>query len=169
MTKKQGDIPQTSAGVHLGLASQLVQDLRDMRTGVTLDEGPEVDARLCRFQSFVENAGNAAIPVFRDRAGAATGRLTPTRIQRWTSLDSDQEPFALVQMYYGGDANPEQVKDWTDRAAKVVGQLRETDWVRLEEDEKSFLEKELEPFLERLERVDESPVVRRRRRNTAPA
>jgi hypothetical protein len=167
MTKKQGDIPQASAGVHLGLASQLVQDLRDMRTGVILDEGPEVEARLSSFQRFVENASNAAIPVFRDRADA-TGRLTPTRIRRWTSLDSDQEPFALVQMYYGGDADPKQVKDWTDRAAEVVGQLRETDWVRLEEDDKSFLEKELEPFLERLERVDESPIVRRRR-NTTPA
>jgi hypothetical protein len=141
-----------------------------MRNGIDLEKGDEFEDRLKRFKTFVGQAANAAIPVFKEREGATTtGRLSPTRVKKWTSLNDDQEPLALVVAYYGGDRQPQSVKDWSDEAASVLDDLQEKNWAELSTTEREFIENRLEPFLERLERLEESESILSVRRKATTA
>jgi hypothetical protein len=146
------------------LASQLVEDLRDLREGVSVDE-PEERTRLETLRELAEGAQRGTSPAFHDRQGRARGgSLTPERSKRLAQLDQDEELYALVVTLRGGPSDPVSVRQWSTEVVLVVNGLLNKGWAALQPDQKTFVEHDLETFLERMERLDESEVFARRRR-----
>jgi hypothetical protein len=147
------------------LASQLVQDLRDLRNGLALEE-PEERTRLEALRELAEGAIRGTSPAFHDREGSVRGgSLTPERSKRLAQLDEDEELYALVSTLRG-QPDPDSVRDWSASVLLVVDGLLDHGWKDLAPENKSFIEHDLETFLERMERLDESELYVRRRRPT---
>lgn len=154
----------TAARLQL-LASQLVQDLRDLREGLGLDE-PEERTRLEALRALAEGARRGTSPAFHDREGSArSGSLTPERSKRLAQLDEDEELYLLVSTL-SGKPDPTAVRDWSLNVVLVVDRLLDKGWRDLTPEKKDFVERDLSTFLERMERLDESEAFAHKRRPT---
>jgi hypothetical protein len=154
------------------LASQLVEDLRDVRAGLAVGELPEERHRLETFRDLISSALRGAAPAFHERGNSARergGRLTPTRSKKLATLDQDQEVFGMVRALRGGRSERDAAQAWAQRTEVVLTRLLSGGWDRLSEGDRTFIEQELETFLERMQRLDESEdfVPRRRASLTA--
>lgn len=147
------------------LASHLVQDLRDLRQGLALEE-PEERTRLEALRDLAERAQRGTTPAFHDREGRARGgRLTPERSKLLAQLDEDEELYGLVATLRQ-DPDPRATQTWSRSVIGVVDELLGQGWKSLDSDQRRFVEHDLETFLERMERIDESEAYIRRRRPT---
>jgi hypothetical protein len=134
------------------LASQLVQDLRDLRGGVTVED--EERRRLHRLRALAEAAERGAKPVLNDREGSAQGgALAPSRSKQLATLDRDEELFMLVRQLRGDSA--EGVEGFAEKVKELVDSVLSQSWQAVDPGLKLFAEGELEPFLKRMERLDE--------------
>jgi hypothetical protein len=150
-------MPRRSSKVHLGasyqlLASYLVWDLKDLLAG-----GEEAEAARRRVTQLIEildsavRAGEPAYPAAPDerRAGAARGK----RSERLASLDSDQQLLELVAVAHAGPLAA--TSEWAGRASSVLTSLEARDWREPSPADSEFVEAELQPFLRRLQRIDQ--------------
>jgi len=134
------------------LASQLVQDLRDQRAGLTAEQ--EERHRLHLLRDLAEAAERGAKPVLEDREGSAEhGSLSPARSEQLATLDQDEEMFMLVRRLRG--ENAEGVTAFAEKVKSLVDSLLSDSWPTVDPGLKLFAEGELESFLRRMERLDE--------------
>jgi len=134
------------------LASQLVQDLRDLRTGLTAED--EERHRLQLLRSLAEAAERGAKPVLEDREGRAVGgSLSPARSRELATLDQDEELFMLVRRLRG--ENAAGVAEFAEQVKSLVDALLSSGWQTVAPALRLFAQGDLEPFLQRMERLDE--------------
>jgi hypothetical protein len=149
---KDRDARNATTATRQLLASQLVQDLRDLRAGLHAE--PEERHRLTLLRELAEAAERGARPVFEDREGSAVGgSLSPGRSERLATLDQDEELFMLVRTLQG-ERNLD-VTDFAEQVKSLVDVLLTGGWQTVEPGLQVFAQGELEAFLQRMERLDE--------------
>ncbi|HEV3070287.1 MAG TPA: hypothetical protein VGY76_02535 [Solirubrobacteraceae bacterium] len=141
----------TAASYQL-MASYLVWDLHDLLNNRGAPSGWHTRIRdLLELLQAADRGGQPIYPPPKSRA--KSGGIRADRTERLTSLDHDADLFDLVAVVAGKSNNPkEQTVAWVRKASDA---LERTLGGQIAGEDRTFLDQEVEPFLRRLERLDE--------------
>ncbi len=148
------------------MASHLIHDLRSLTSGRNLDD--EVGKRVNLLLDLVRAAQRGADPVPGQPLDppAAEGGAVRERGDRLANLERDEEVFDLVSRVRREDRSIDATRSWAKQAEAVLDDLRGSGWQGLEEPKKDFVRNDLETFLRRLERLDQTDEYRPGRRDS---
>lgn len=134
------------------LASYLLGDLEDLLEGVG-DDRP-ARRRVGQLLEILDSAVRAGEPAYPAPSGPGrSGAARAERSKRLASRDSDQELLWLVAAAHA--AEPTETANWAVSVRRHLGALDSSDWSDPSEEDFEFVDKELRPFLRRLQRIDE--------------
>jgi hypothetical protein len=149
-----------SSQVHLAaayqlLASYLVWDLRDLLEAGSLDAGAPRE-RVEQLIEMLDTATRATQPAYPASAGdhSRTGTARGERTERLASLNSDQELLELISVAHD-DKDLAETSSWAKEASAVLSGVRANEWEKPSSGGKEFIEEQLQPFLRRLQRIDQ--------------
>ncbi len=142
------------------MASYLIWDLHDLlRDGKLAD--PDARGRVRQFNELLEHALAASKPAYP--AGrpepAAQGAARARQTSRIVSRGRDEELMNLI-LAARGDKDRAGASNWTQQAHEVLSAIESQGWKNPDEDERQFLEEQVDPFLRRLQRIDELEAYR---------
>jgi hypothetical protein len=153
-------MPRRSSQVHLAaayqlLASYLVWDLRDLLSSGTLGIGAPRE-RLKQLIEMLDTATRAGEPAYPAAAGARSRRGTARgeRSERLASLNNDRELLELVSVAHD-DKDLGETSEWAREASVILTHIRDNQWSKPDHDGEEFIEKQVQPFLGRLQRIDQ--------------
>ncbi len=161
MSPRNNQVPLTAA--YQLMASYLVWDLRDL-----LKDGKLTDSnareRLDQFIELLDSGLRAVNPAYSASGGSAKGRARAERTKRLASLNRDEEMLRLIDVAYGEEEQP--LRDWAQRTSKILTGVKENDWIKpTAKGDWKFIEADVEPFLRRLQRIDQDETFRSPKRS----
>lgn len=134
------------------LASYLLGDLEDLLEDV--GDVKSAHRRVAQLIEILESAVRAGEPAYpAPTEQSRSGMARAERSKRIASRDSDQELLWLVAAAHA--AEPGETAVWACDARRHLGSLDSSGWSDPSEEDSEFLDKELRPFLRRLQRIDE--------------
>jgi hypothetical protein len=153
----RGSQASLAAGYQL-MASHLVWDLHDLFEEGSLRKG-DARERLRQFVQMLQGAQRATVPMYSSRSEVPhTGHARDARKERGERLAThthDEELFEMITAARGDD-DRRRASNWTRRACSVLEGIESQKWTPPADAEaRRFLEKEVEPFLRRLGRIDQ--------------
>jgi hypothetical protein len=142
------------------MASYLVWDIHDLvKSGQISD--PAARARLEQFTELLDHAMRAthrSYPAGRE-APPSEGSARAERTKRLVSRNRDEELLKMI-IAARGDEDRAAASHWTERAHEVLNEVESRGWKTPKPEERVFLEQEVEPFLRRLQRLDQLDAYR---------
>jgi hypothetical protein len=148
---------ERSPQIHLAaayqlLASYLVWDLEDLLQAGKLS----AEASRGRFAQLIEMLDTATrateFTYPANRAGAGTAR--GERTERLASLNSDRQLLELISVAHE-DKDLAQTSHWAQEVSNVLKWVRANNWKSPDPDGTALIEKDVQPFLRRLQRIDQ--------------
>lgn len=145
--------PQTHlAAAYQLLASYLVWDLHDLlsKGNVTKDASKGRVEQLIEMLDTATRATQLTYPANRVQAGAARGERT----ERLASLNSDRQLLELIAVAHE-DKDLTATSHWAQDVSTVLKDVRRNHWKRPGDHGTQIIKDELQPFLRRLQRIDQ--------------
>jgi len=144
----------TAASYQL-MASYLLWDLRDL-----LGEGRASSgwrARVGDLLELLRAADSGGRPIYPPPPDLAkTGGIRAERTRRLANLPRDEDLFDLVAVLTRKAGKPsEQILSWINSATVALERMLAGEGEVANEQDRTFLSDEVEPFLRRLQRIDE--------------
>lgn len=148
---------QRSPQAHLAaayqlLASYLVWDLEDLLQAGNLAE-PASQGRLEQLIEMLDTATRATeltYPAKPTQTGTARGERT----ERLASLNSDRQLLELIAIAHE-DKDLSETSHWAQGVSTVLKGVRKNEWQRPDPNGTQMIKNELQPFLRRLQRIDQ--------------
>jgi hypothetical protein len=136
------------------MASYLLWDIRDLLSSGSLSN-LNARGRLRQFLDLLDSANRAEYSVYsvdpKPRSGFARAELA----KRVVPSHRDEELLELV-IAARGDSNHDDVGSWVVKTRSVLEDVVARGWSKPEDEaEQRFLEDDVEPFLRRLQRIDQ--------------
>jgi hypothetical protein len=143
----------TAASYQL-MASYLVWDLHDLLNNRGAQSGWH--RRVRDLLDLLKAADRGGRPIYPPPKNLGkSGGIRTERTKRLANLDRDEDLFDLVAVVAGKSNNPSaQTLDWVGRAQGALEGMLDSNG-RIAHADRTFLDKEMEPFLRRLQRLDE--------------
>jgi hypothetical protein len=135
-------------------ANYLAEDLQDVQAGEIEHVRGRSRARIERLREFARQVQRGADPHARPSHAQPGSGLAPEDGTR-TDIDQDQESYALAVWLSDAGGSRDQVLAWAGQVQRVAEIALSTGTVP--NDLKSFASESLQPFLARVERLDEAP------------
>lgn len=142
------------------MASYLVWDIRDLLSFGSLRDR-DARGRVHQFIDLLDSANRADFPVYpSDHKAPRSGFARAEQTKYVARSHRDEEILELVIAARGDDSS-DDVSSWVERARSVLHDVEARGWAKPEaEAEQQFLEHDVEPFLRRLQRIDQLEVFR---------
>lgn len=149
------------------MASHLIHDLRDLMSGRE-DADRAIRERVELLLDLVQAAQRGAEPVPGQPLDAPAHEAGAVREHgdRLANLERDEDVFDLVSRVRREDRTISQTKHWAAHAESVLAELHDGGWKALNKPQQEFVQMDLESFLRRLERLDQTDEYRPGRRDS---